>query len=33
LEGEDGERVINRILEYSGRLKYGIKREDVIFGE
>ena len=33
LQDENRERVINRILEYSTRLKYGITREDVEFSE
>lgn len=33
LKGEDREKVINRILEYSTKLKYGITSEDVIFSE
>jgi poly-gamma-glutamate capsule biosynthesis protein CapA/YwtB (metallophosphatase superfamily) len=33
LKGEDRKRVINRILEYSTKLKYGITREDVEFSE
>ncbi|HHY82138.1 MAG TPA: CapA family protein [Clostridiales bacterium] len=33
LKGEDRERVINRILEYSKKLKYGITQDDVIFSD
>jgi poly-gamma-glutamate capsule biosynthesis protein CapA/YwtB (metallophosphatase superfamily) len=33
LKGQDRERVINRLLEYSSALKYGITENDVIFLE
>ena len=33
LKGKDRERVINRLLEYSTKLKYGITKDDVIFAE
>lgn len=33
LSGKDRERVVNRILEYSTKLKYGITMEDVFFYE
>jgi poly-gamma-glutamate synthesis protein (capsule biosynthesis protein) len=33
LTGKDRERVVDRILQYSSKLKYGITKDDVVFGE